>query len=342
MLSDDIQNIDNWKQQLKQFPDCISDKQINCFEAGDSRVMENLVLTGNNIYDMYFPDIPSQYNPQSPSIWIEFAAAAFRCHTFVRDLYSRATPDYKVIDAKLLWDISHHATIAWDFDNGGLDAITRGSVYDFGSVWNANFVDQIRHHLFETITNTKADTKRFDLPAMNINRARDHGINGYNAYREWCGFKRAQNFQQFLNFVNVEEIEDLKTTYPYVFCKIFHLNKVYENDSFIVDIQMMYVDLWVGINMENPVRGGLIGSTAACIIAQQFLKIKVADRFYYEHPGVFTPEQLRSIKSYPIRCFMCTTIEIQLMQPNPLLPPSHPGNSQLSCDQCQQFDLRAW
>ncbi|CAF0786429.1 unnamed protein product [Didymodactylos carnosus] len=348
--------------------------RIKCFQAGDPRVMENLLLTGittqwwrfhnhlarqlkqlhndwsderlfeeakkinvayfqHTVFDEYLrvmlgKDIhakyfsgPSQYDPRkSPAIWTEFATAAFRCHTFVRDWYSRATPDYKLIDQKLLWDISHHVAPAWEFDNGGLDAITRGAVFDYGSAFDSSFADQIRHHLFETVENAQAETKRFDLPAMNMNRARESGIDGYNAYREWCGFKRAKIFEHFSDMMNSDSIEDLKRVYRH------------PDD----------VDLWAGLNMENPISGGLVGPTSACIIAQQFLKVKQADRFFYEHPDVLTPEQLQIIKSFPFQCFMCVTLETRSMQPNAFLPPSQAGNGHVPCDQCSPINLRAW
>ncbi|KAK6018664.1 hypothetical protein OSTOST_15741 [Ostertagia ostertagi] len=43
------------------------------------------------------------------------------------------------------------------------------------------------------------------------------------------------------------------------------------------------VDLYAGILTERAVSGGMVGPTAAEIIADQFRNLKVADRFYYEN-----------------------------------------------------------
>lgn len=51
------------------------------------------------------------------------------------------------------------------------------------------------------------------------------------------------------------------------------------------------IDLYIGGLSEDPVQGGLIGSTFACILANQFKDMKRGDRFYYENgpsPTSFT------------------------------------------------------
>lgn len=49
------------------------------------------------------------------------------------------------------------------------------------------------------------------------------------------------------------------------------------------------VDLFVGVNHESHVPGGIVGPVSACIIGTQFQHLKYGDRFFYKHEGQFTP-----------------------------------------------------
>ena len=40
-----------------------------------------------------------------------------------------------------------------------------------------------------------------DLIALNIQRARDHGLPGYNIYRELCQLKKARQFEDFADWI---------------------------------------------------------------------------------------------------------------------------------------------
>lgn len=42
------------------------------------------------------------------------------------------------------------------------------------------------------------------------------------------------------------------------------------------------IDLIVGVASENPSNGNKFGPVGACIISDQFKKLKVGDRFWYE------------------------------------------------------------
>lgn len=55
------------------------------------------------------------------------------------------------------------------------------------------------------------------------------------------------------------------------------------------------MDLFTGMLAENPLPDGLLGPTASCIIADQFVRLKRGDRFWYETPDPdlrFTPGKL--------------------------------------------------
>ena len=57
--------------------------------------------------------------------------------------------------------------------------------------------EEVTNHLFQ------AKNKSFgmDLVALNIQRGRDHGLPGYNAFRELCGLGRVSSFGLLADFV---------------------------------------------------------------------------------------------------------------------------------------------
>lgn len=84
--------------------------------------------------------------------------------------------------------------------------------------------------------------------------------------------------------------------------------------------------------MENPIQGGVVGPTFACIIANQFRDLKNGDRFYYENSQsgwstatAFTLAQLQQIKQITMARIICNDYSVGVIQPNPFLLPSAPG-----------------
>merc|ERR1739837_58480 len=74
---------------------------------------------------------------------------------------------------------------------------------------DADFVDEIRNHLFE-----KSDrTGGLDLVALNIQRGRDHGLPGYIKYLEICGQTKIKTWNDLTKFMTDQNIIKLQKIY---------------------------------------------------------------------------------------------------------------------------------
>ena len=68
------------------------------------------------------------------------------------------------------------------------------------------------------------------------------------------------------------------------------------------------IDLFPAGVSEYSVAEGVLGPTFACIQANQFMRSKFGDRFYYEHgnqAGSFSPEQLNEIRKITLAKILC-------------------------------------
>ena len=80
-----------------------------------------------------------------------------------------------------------------------ITGLVEGMTVQKGEAWDNAFADDIINHLFERKGNEKATA--MDLVALNIQRGRDHGVPGYNSYRDACGLKRATSFDDLIDFI---------------------------------------------------------------------------------------------------------------------------------------------
>lgn len=73
------------------------------------------------------------------------------------------------------------------------------------------------------------------------------------------------------------------------------------------------IDLWSGGVSEKALPGSMVGPTFACIIATQFSYLRRGDRFWYElpnQPSSFTPEQLQEIRKMKLARVICDNTDI--------------------------------
>ena len=102
------------------------------------------------------------------------------------------------------------------------------------------------------------------------------------------------------------------------------------------------VDLFAAGVLERSLPGGALGPTFACMIARQFRKLRVGDRFWYEtyDPLVgFTRDQLKELRKTTLAGVICKNSDDILMVSKRVL------SSRLDlvpCSSVPAMDLEKW
>ena len=170
-----------------------------------------------------------------------------------------------------------------------------------------------------------------DLMAINMQRARERGVPGYNRFRQFCQLRRARTFDDFRDSIPDFNRRDA-------------LRRAYQS----VDD----VDLFIGGMFEAPSpSGGGLGPTFACILGDGFRGLRVGDRFWYEtdQPQVkFTLDQLETLRNASLARIICdNTDDIEQIQPRVMQRrfDNIPGggiNRPTECLELPFVNLNAW
>lgn len=79
--------------------------------------------------------------------------------------------------------------------------------------YDRHIVGAVRDHLFQR---PGGPFTGLDLIAVNIQRARDHGVPSYNEYREMCAMPKAVDFDDLKSTMDDETVDRLKSVYTSV------------------------------------------------------------------------------------------------------------------------------
>ena len=118
---------------------------------------------------------------------------------------------------------------------GNLDKFLVGLATQSSQKFDNVVSDQVTNHLLQP----KDKNFGLDLVALNVQRGRDHGLQGYNAFRELCGLEKAKSFDRLANLIPRKIVSKMK--------------EIYES----VDD----VDLFIGGISETPAPGSILGPT---------------------------------------------------------------------------------
>jgi hypothetical protein len=149
---------------------------------------------------------------------------------------------------------------------GRLEHLWRGLSTQLAQRLDLLVINDVRNFLFGP-----PGAGGLDLPALNIQRGRDHGLADYNATRAAYGLSAVTSFADITSDVGVQQ--DLASLYGTV-------------DN---------IDPWIGGLAEDPVPGALVGEFFFTVIKDQFERVRDGDRFWYEN--VFSGAELAQLRS---------------------------------------------
>jgi len=258
------------------------------------------------------------YDPQvDGSIDLVFSTAAYRLHTYVSPMQELYNENLELVKEFLLRDVFHKPMKMIEEDN--FDCLIRGLAKQPMGQFDNKFTTEMTEFLFARPENKFG----LDIVALNIQRGRDHQLQGYTFYKNYCGFGPTWQWS------DLEDLFDKES--------VHRLQHLYESPD--------DVDLYVGGFLERPILDSHLGPTFHCLVSQTFKKLKQGDRFFYNNDGIFTSSQLSEIKKQNLASVLCAGAdEPQKMkfQPNVFELPNDSNNRMKACSDYPMINVEAW
>ncbi|XP_049324603.1 eosinophil peroxidase isoform X2 [Astyanax mexicanus] len=260
------------------------------------------------------------YNPNiDPSIANVFATAAYRfAHVTIQPLVFRVDENFenhpKFPSVPLYEAFFSPWRVVFE---GGIDPLIRGLISRPAKLNQQNhmLVNALRERLFAFTSHIA-----LDLASLNMQRSRDHGLQGYTAWRKFCNLSEPRNQAELATVLNNTDLAR----------RLLEHYKTPAN-----------IDVWLAGIAEPFVPGGRVGPLFSCLIGTQFQKIRLGDRLWWENRGVFTKRQRDSLITMSLARIICDNTGLKKVPADPFRLKANKAEF-VECSSIAEIDFTPW
>uniref|UniRef100_A0A452VDV9 Myeloperoxidase n=1 Tax=Ursus maritimus TaxID=29073 RepID=A0A452VDV9_URSMA len=277
------------------------------------------LVLGPRAMRKYLPRYRCYNDSVDPRIANVFTNAFRYGHTLIQPFMFRLDDRYQPMGPNPRVPLSKVFFASWRVVlEGGIDPILRGLMATPAKLNRQNqiVVDEIRERLFEQVMRIG-----LDLPALNMQRSRDHGLPGYNAWRRFCGLPQPSTVGELTTVLRNQNLAD----------KLMRQYRTPDN-----------IDIWMGGVAEPLEPYGRVGPLLACLIGTQFRKLRDGDRFWWENPGVFSRQQQQALTRISLPRIICDNTGITTVSKNNIFMSNTFPRDFVSCNTLPTLDLTSW
>uniref|UniRef100_A0A5F9C782 Thyroid peroxidase n=1 Tax=Oryctolagus cuniculus TaxID=9986 RepID=A0A5F9C782_RABIT len=200
---------------------------------------------------------------------------------------------------------------------GGVDPLVRGLLARPAKL---QAHDQLMNEELTERLFVLSNSGTLDLASLNLQRGRDHGLPGYNAWRAFCGLPRLETPA--------------------------HLSEVLADRGVVHRLMDLYghpdnIDIWLGGLAEKLLPGARTGPLFACIIGRQMKALRDGDRFWWEHGPVFTEAQRLELEKHSLSRVVCDNTGLTRVPGDAFQGGQFPQDFE-SCEDIPGMNLDAW